>query len=91
MAYVEGEWKITKTVEDAKQINDVYDTIAKTDKTAYGSTRFNSHGYICGLKTVDLSKIQRNFPAIEFKISHNPISLVVCFRTKGSTGWHGTY
>lgn len=91
MAYVKSEEKITKTVEDAKQIDDVYVVLAKTNKTAYGSTRFDSHGYICGLKTVDLSKIQNKFPTIEFKIFHDPISLVVCFRTKGSTGWHGGY
>lgn len=87
--WMKSQETITKFVTNAKQINGVYTALTKASKSAYGSTQFDSHGYICGLKTVDLSKIQNKFPAIEFKIIYDTHNLTVCFRTKGSTGWHG--
>lgn len=103
MSYIKGEEKITKTVKDAATIEKVFNFLMAHKKkakvvAAFGSTRFDSHGYVAfmlsAFNSVPIWKAQRKFPNIEFKISADgkegelPHWLYVEYRTKGSTGWH---
>lgn len=59
---------------------------------SFGTTRWSSHGYAAVFcrppKTLSLWRLQRSHPDFEFKILlRSPV--FVCFRTRGSTGWHG--
>lgn len=87
MSYVKGEEKVTKTVENRELIETVYKKLKTTE--AYGSTRFDSHGYLTRLGRVNTDELRKEFPAIEFKEVNHDGQLTICFRTKGSTGWHG--
>jgi len=88
MSHIPGEDR-ARVVADPETISAVY-TLLK-DMGGWGSTRFGSHGYVSGLVVADLSKIQKKFPTIEFKITAGEDTFMVEFRTKGSASWHPSY
>lgn len=106
MGYFPGEEEVESAREDDELVSAVYrdlDTLAtKSGSTVYGSTRFDSHGYLAGWDQVpDISILQVKFPEIEFRVTPTEETqpgfhdndefadvIQVAYRIKGSKGWH---
>jgi hypothetical protein len=76
-----------KSVENQDLIANVYDELVNLvdANDAFGSTRFDSHGYMGGFTNFpDIRMLIERFPEVEFKFIYD----MIVFRTKGSTGWY---
>lgn len=103
MGYIDGEEDIESSGSDPVLINAVYHDLGLLGgDELWGSTRFDSHGYMSGYdKFPDISVLQVKYPNIEFKIIPDPDEtpgfhvddtfggdITVAYRLKGSEGWH---
>lgn len=82
MAYVAGEERI-ESVEDKQAVDAAFEALRRPG--SWGSTRFDSHGYVSGLKERPAVVLD----GIEIRVTENANGTFKArFRTKGSRGWH---
>jgi len=75
----------TKLLETygASEIDAVYALLQRQNPDAYGSTRFETHGYLDGVQAFDSSTMEAQFPGVEFAFTGQ----LLRFRMRGSKGW----